>query len=140
MNKCSTSTAVAQTSRIEIKTQLQQLKIVAENGAGLSPWEASALVDIVEETLFQSSEALTYHSGQLKYSCVKGTEPAGKPLDQCEMVSVRLPLFDIEDCRELPTKACQRSTDMCRRLLRICDEAREQGGLLSQEDLGEILM
>ena len=25
-------------------------------------------------------------------------------------------------------------------MMRICDEAREQGGLLSQEDLGELLM
>ena len=141
MNKCSTSTAVAQTSRLEIKTQLQQLKIAAEHGAGLSPWEASALADIVDETFFQSSEAVTYRSGQLKYSCVRVTEPAGKPLGQCEMVSVRLTLFDREDRRELPAEACQRSTDMRRRrLLRVCEEAREQGGLLSQEDLGEILM
>ena len=141
MIKCSTTSAASQTSRLEIKTQLQQLRIAAEYGAGLSPWEASALADIVDETFFQASEAVSYRSGQLKYSCVKASEPAGKPLDQCVMVAVRLTLFDREDRRELPSEACQRSTDMRRRrLLRICDEAREQGGLLSQEDLGEILM
>lgn len=63
MLKCSTPTVVAQTSRLKIKTQLQQLKIAAENGAELSPLEASALVDIVEETFFQSSDAVTYRSG-----------------------------------------------------------------------------
>ena len=141
MQKSSTSTAIAQVSRLEIKTQLHQLRIAAEHGAGLSPWEASALASIVEETFFQTSDAVTYRSGQLKYSCVKISEPAGKPLDQCEMVTVRLTLFDKEDRRELPQDACQRCTDMRRRrMLRICDEAREQGGLLSQEDLGEILM
>lgn len=141
MEKCSTSTVVSQTSRLEIKTQLQQLRIAAEHGAGLSPWEASALAEIVEETFFQSSDAVSYRSGQLKYSCVKSSEPAGKPLGQCEMVAVRLTLFDSEDRRELPSDNCQRSTDMRRRrLLRICGEAHEQGGLLSQEDIGEILM
>ena len=141
MVKCSTTSAASQASRLEIKTQLQQLKVAAEHGAGLSPWEASALADIVDETFFQSSEAVSYRSGQMKYSCVRSTEPAGKPLEQCEMVAVRLTLLDGEDRRELPAEACQRSTDMRRRrLLRICEEAREQGGLLSQEDLGEILM
>ena len=141
MVKCSTTSAAAQASRLEIKTQLQQLKVAAEHGAGLSPWEASALADIVDETFFQSSEAVSYRSGQMKYSCVRSTEPAGKSLEQCEMVAVRLTLFDREDRRELPARACQRSTDMRRRrLLRICEEAREQGGLLSQEDLGELLM
>ncbi len=141
MIKCSAASAASQASRLEIKTQLQQLKIAAEHGAGLSPWEASALADIVDETFFQSSDAVSYRSGQMKYSCVKVSEPAGKPLEQCEMVAVRLTLFDAEDRRELPAEACQRSTDMRRRrLLRICEEAREQGGLLSQEDLGEILM
>ena len=141
MVKCSTTSEASQASRLEIKTQLQQLKVAAEHGAGLSPWEASALADIVDETFFQSSEAVSYRSGQMKYSCVRSTEPAGKPLEQCEMVAVRLTLLDGEDRRELPAEACQRSTDMRRRrLLRICEEAREQGGLLSQEDLGEILM
>lgn len=141
MLKCNTSTVEAQVSRLEIKTQLQQLQVAAEHGAGLSPWEASALAAIVEETFFQSADAVTYRSGQLKYSCVKMSEPAGKPLEQCGMVTVRLTLFDAEDRRELPAEACQRSRDMRRRrLLRICDEARDQGGLLSQEDLGEILM
>ena len=141
MLKCSTSSVEAQTSRVEIKSQLQQLQIAAEHGAGLSPWEASALVGIVDETFFQSSEAVSYRSGQLKYSCVKVSEPAGKPLEQCGMVTVRLTLFDREDHRELPDDACRRCTDMRRRrLMRICEEAKEQGGLLSQEDLGELLM
>lgn len=141
MQKCNTSAVDAQAYRLEIKTQLQQLKIAAEHGAGLSPWEAASLSEIVEEIFFQSADALTYRSGQLKYSCVKMSEPAGKPLDRCEMVTVRLTLFDSEDRRELPREGCQGCVDTRRRrLLRICDEAREQGGLLSQEDLCELLM
>ncbi len=112
MLKCNTSTVEAQVSRLEIKTQLHQLQIVAEHGAGLSPWEASSLAAIVEETIFQSAEAVTYRSGQLKYSCVKMSEPTGKPLDQCGMVAVRLTLFDAEDHRELPSEACGAAEDV----------------------------
>ena len=63
MVKCNTSSSVAQEGRLEIKTQLQQLKIAAEHGAGLSPWEADALADIVDATFFRSSDAVTYRSG-----------------------------------------------------------------------------
>ena len=71
MPQCSTSTAEAQATRLGIKTQLHQLEIAAQHGAGLSPWEASALADIVDETFFQTADAVTYRSGQLKYSCVR---------------------------------------------------------------------
>ena len=37
-----------------------------------------------DESFFQSSEAMAYRSGQMKYSCVMSTEPAGKPLEQLE--------------------------------------------------------
>ncbi len=112
MLKCNTTTVEAQVSRLEIKPQLQQLQIVAEHGAGLSPWEASSLAAIVEETIFQSAEAVTCRSGQLKYSCVKMSEPAEKPLDQCGMVAVRLTLFDAEDHWELPSEACGAAEDV----------------------------
>lgn len=39
MIKCCTTSASRQASRLEIKIQLQQLKIAAEHGAGLSHWE-----------------------------------------------------------------------------------------------------
>ena len=43
MLKSNTSSSDSQVSRLKIKTDLQQLQIAAQHGAGLSPWEASAL-------------------------------------------------------------------------------------------------
>ena len=142
MNKNNTSTTNAQIDRLKIKTQLQQLKIMAEEGANLSGWEAQVLTDIVEETFFQNTESVSYRSGQIKYSCIKDDQPAGRPLDQCEMVTVRLTLLDQEDREELQkgSSAQQSSEIRRRRLLRISEEARDQQGLLSQEDLSELLM
>ena len=141
MSNIITSTVDAQTQRLEIKTQLQQLQIAAESGAGLSTWEAKALVDIVDETLFQNADLFTFRPGQTRYSCVVSSEPAGKPLNQCQMTAVCLTLFDHADHQDLSGKNNLASIELRRRrLLRITDEAREQGGLLSQEDLAELLM
>ena len=85
MLKCTTSTTETQASRLDIKIQFQQLKIASEHGTGLSPRDVSVLAEIVDETFFLSNEAVSCCSGQMKYSCVKGTEPVGKPLEQCEM-------------------------------------------------------
>ena len=57
------------------------------------------------------------------------------------MVSVLLTLFHDEDKKGLPNSDKQAS--ICKRqrkIMRLTMEAKEQGGLLSQEDLSEILM
>lgn len=45
MLKSNTSSFDSQVSRLKIKTDIQQLQIAAQQGAGLSPWEASATLD-----------------------------------------------------------------------------------------------
>ena len=73
----------------------------------------------------------------MKYSCVSITKPPGKPIKDCQMVTVTLTILHDEDT----TKDKDASIETrWRRLLRICDEAREQGGLLSHEDLSKLLM
>ncbi len=57
------------------------------------------------------------------------------------MVTVLLTLFDPKDQGQLAYDGKQASIALRRRrLTRITEQAREQGGLLSQEDLAEILM
>ena len=142
MIKTSISNTEAQARRLKIKTQNQQLQNLAIAGVGLSPWEAQVLVDVVDDVYFQERELKKIICpGQMKYSCIQSTEPAGKNLDKCQMVTVTLTLFDKEDRRELPSSEKQASIDLRRRrMMRIADEAREQDGLLSQEDFAEILM
>lgn len=114
---------------------------LAIKGAGLSAWEARELVQTIEEVYFQDPALKQILPGQVKYSCVSTSEPAGKPIKDCQMVTVTLTLFHDEDTVGLPYKNKDASIETrWRRLLRICDEAREQGGLLSQEDLAKLLM
>lgn len=130
-----------QAQRLKIKQLDQQMQNAAVKGAGLSPWEAVELVRMIEEIYFRDPDLKQIQAGQMKYSCVAASEPPGKPIKECQMVTVTLSLLLNEDTEELPFKAKDASIETRRRrLLRICDEAREQGGLLSQEDLAKLLM
>jgi len=114
---------------------------VAVHGTGLSPWEAQVLVETIEQVYFADPHLRQATDGQLKYSCVAIEEPPGKKIEDCQMVTVLLTLFEPKDQDELTYAGKQSSVILRRRrLMRITDQTREQGGLLSQEDLAEILM
>ncbi|MCK4982788.1 MAG: DUF1670 domain-containing protein [Victivallaceae bacterium] len=131
----------AQEQRLKIKTISQQMKNLAVSGTGISPWEAQVLIDTIEEVYFNDPELRQSRHGQLKYSCVSAAEPPGKPIADCQMLCVVLTVFDEEDEQELSWREKDASIEKrWRRLLRISAEAREQGGLLTQEDLAKILM
>ncbi len=131
----------SQAKRLKLKSLGQQLKQLAIEGTGLSSWEADVLLKTINEVLFSDPDLIDLKESQLKYSCVSASEGAGKPLSKCNMQTVLLTLFHEEDKNNLPLSDKQAS--VCkrqRRIMRLTLEAKEQGGLLSQEDLSEILM
>ncbi len=142
MGQCAINSREAQEKRLKLKTRSQQMLNLAVHGTGLSQWEGQVLVNTIEEVYFNDLELRQMRHGQLKYSCVSSSEPAGKPIKDCQMVTVTLTLFDDkEDKENLTWKAKNASIEQRhRRLLRISSEAMEQGGLLSQEDLSDVLM
>jgi DNA-binding CsgD family transcriptional regulator len=116
------------------------MKRIAVEGTGLSPWEAEVLIESIDEVYFSDPELKGLNAGQLKYSCVSADEGAGKPLSACRMTTVMLTLIDAEDRHELPPSGKLASVHRRqRKIMRLTDEAREQGGLLTQEDLAAIL-
>ena len=130
----------SQAYRLKIKSLGQQMKQVAMEGCGLSEWESEVLIKSIEEVYFSENNIEYLNCGEIKYSCVRLWEPAGKPLKDCSMVTVKLRLICEEDREELPDDGKQASVWRRRRkLLRISEEAREQGGVLTQEDLAELL-
>ena len=143
MDKRSTSSREAQSQRMAMKRQSARMLTEAMVGAGLSKWEAEALVSSIEEVYFSDPELAPIRDGQVRYSCVRSNEGPGKPLSQCQKVSVTLTLLHAEDKQGLMGfgDAGGMSAEVRqRRIIRMVDEAREQGGLLTQEDLSEILM
>lgn len=131
-----------QQKRLQIKTINQQMKQLAVQGTGISPWEAEVLVDVIEEVYFSELRQKELKAGQIRYNCLAAEEGAGKALKDCKMVSVVLTLFEEKDKGNFSTENNKdRSIELRRRrLVRICEEAKEQGGFLTQEDLAEILM
>ena len=127
----------SQERRLRVKTQEHQLKNLVVQGTSMSPWEAEVLVSMVEEVFFSEPLDRPLRPGQTPYTCVAATEPAGKPIDQCQMKSVALTLIHSED---LPGALLPGPQDLReRKIVRLTEEARDQGGLLSQEDLARLL-
>lgn len=127
-----------QARRLELKTQDQRLKILAVQGAGLSPWEADILVDVTREVYFAEPGAGPLRTGQMRFECVAAGEGPGKPLKECRMATVVLTVFEPKEDLVLWRQQGQAAR---RKALvqRLTEEAREQGGLLSQEDLALLL-
>lgn len=127
----------SQQRRLRQKTQDQHLVNKAIHGAGISPWEAQLLVEAVKEVYFSETQDRPLRAGQIRYECVAAGEGAGKALERCRLAGVVLTLLD-EDDRQIGRQQGQRGMRR-QRLQRITEEAREQGGLLSQEDLAQLL-
>ena len=72
--------------------------------------------------------------GQLQYLAIDDREPAGKPIDLCQKVSVNLSIHkpdeDLEVYKNSGLAGLRRH-----KLMRISKEAIEQGALLSYEDI-----
>jgi hypothetical protein len=130
-----------QQRRLAIKTIHQQMSMLAMDGVGLSKWEAKELTNIIDDVYFTNSNLQDIKEGQVKYSCTSAQEGPGKPLADCQMVTVILTLFDPEDSKGLPAgENKQRQVrQRMRRCIRLCQEAKDQGGLLTQEDLAQLL-
>ena len=127
-----------QDRRIRFKNQDQLMIVRAMEGAGLSRWEAGVLPDLVKELYFGHPTDRPLRTGQMRYECVAEGEGAGKPIHQCRMATVVLSLVDHDEDR--PIQAGEGPEGLRRaRILRLTAEAREQGGLLSQEDLSVLL-
>lgn len=141
MGKCNIKSREAQGKRSEIKTLNQQMKKTAIEGTGISPWEAEVLVNYIDELYFTDNNIDHLKTGQMKYSCVDINEPPGKPINDCKMVTVCLTLFSEDDDKQLDW-SCKNASiiQRQRRMMRVCTEAMDQGGVLSQEDLCKILM
>jgi hypothetical protein len=126
-----------QARRLRTKTQEQRLATLAVEGAGLSPWEADELVEVVKEVFFAEPQDNPLRSGQMFYECAEASEGAGKPLRECRLARVVLTLHDPEDIGIANRSGADGLRRHC--ILRLAEEAREQDGLLTQEDLARLL-
>jgi hypothetical protein len=92
------------------------------------------VLDVVQEMFFDNREV---GAGQVDYTCVSAEEGPGKSMEGLKKVRVKLTrdlLSDQEAEARLGASARRKL-----QILRMTEEAYDQGGLLTQEDLGRIL-
>ena len=122
--------------RLDAKTLDNLFRRKIELGANCSPFVSQAILTTVKEVypLHPDDADRQLGLGQIKLLVVAAEEPAGKPLEQCQKVTVRLTLEAGQEDYQIRlahgVEGLRRA-----RILRLTAEARDQGGLLSYEDL-----
>src|SRR5438105_9117281 len=107
-----------------------------QQAANCSPFVSQTILTTVKEIypLDPDDDDRQLGLGQIKLLVVAAEEPAGKPLEQCQKVTVRLTLDAAQEDYQI--RLAQGVEGLRRaRILRLTAEARDQGGLLSYEDL-----
>ena len=107
------------------------------NGTNCSPFESQIIVDKAKEIfcLGEYAEGRVLQDGQMVFFAAAADASPGISIEQCKKVRVVLTHLnrgeDLEVYREHGTAAKRRQ-----QIARMAVEAQEQGGLLTQEDLG----
>jgi hypothetical protein len=122
--------------RADAKTLDNLFRRRIEAGANCAPFVSQAILQTAKEVFPLDPEQVANQLGlgQLKLLVVAATEPAGKALEDCQKVTVCLTLDANKDDFEVRVRRGVIGLRRAR-LLRLASEAREQGGLLSHEDL-----
>jgi hypothetical protein len=123
--------------RLSEKTVERQFLYELEHDFELAPATSRAVLEAAQQVLlpFWGGEI---RDGQVRATVVSVSEPSGKPLSSMKKVSVVVTvdggLDDLEVVRRFGAARLRRV-----RLLRITGEAVDQGGVLTQEDVGRLL-
>ncbi len=118
------------------KTNEQQLFTELETDYGFSKALCRSLVQLMHEHI-EANYGNLRNDSQIIYHAVSANEPPGKSLNNLSLVSVTLTISEPEDAEILATQGV--SGLRKHKLLRIANEAYDQGGLLIQEDLALLL-
>jgi len=122
--------------RLHVKHPENTLHQQLRDQVGLCPAQADRALELFLDWA-QTNCDDSRPAGQILRTVVSAAEPAGKPIKHCQTLEVRLSVdhrLDAEIQLRYGTVALRRA-----KVLRLCWEAYEQGGLLSYEDLTSIL-
>ena len=122
-------------NRSQIKSSEGEFIYELENSYELSPKLSQSILSTVKECLLREHHL---KEGQIEVTVIEIEQKAGRVIEKLEKKKVRLTidngLEDIEILKEYGRMALRQI-----KIERITEEALEQGGVLSQEDLGKYL-
>lgn len=125
-------------SRVSAKSIDTQFRVAMQEGLNCSPFESQIMVDKVHQfygPLFDSSAAV--QPGQVQTVVLDAGVPPGVPLTRAAQKLVTVTLLDRTDVDTQRTEGIPALRR--KRLARVCEEAFQQGGLFTLEDLALLL-
>jgi biotin operon repressor len=127
-------------ARLDIKSCEQLFANLITEGTNCSPFESEIIVDKAKEifAIGEHAEGNIMQPGQMIWTPLDINEPPGKPLTRCKLKRVVLTHISYKEDSEV-RRQFGRPAKRQQQILRMSDEARQQGALLTQEDLAEIL-
>lgn len=128
------------TQRIFLRDASHTFQRVIAEGTNCSPFEAGVISEKAKEVfrLGDYNTDVSMQPGQMLWRAIRESEPPGKPLGECIFETVRLTVHSLEEDLEVFSKF-GRSAKRGQQIMRICNEAMDQGALLTQEDLATLL-
>jgi hypothetical protein len=124
----------AEYNRLRKKTREHEFVEKLEREFEFSRRVSRGVLEVVEEMFFDNREI---GAGQIEYTCVSAREGPGKAIDELEKVCVKL-TKELTSDRDVQARLGESAMRKVQ-ILRMTEEAYEQEGLLTQEDLGRIL-
>jgi hypothetical protein len=118
------------------KNSYQGLLVDLKEEYGLSPIEAKALVKKVQEFVEEETIGCRKNSQIVRMAVAIG-EPAGKRIKDCKLVPVNLTMEFHGEEKLLKEKGLKHLREL--KVHQLAVESYEQGGLLSYEDIEDIL-
>lgn len=113
---------------------------LVKDGLNCSTFEANAILETVREVydmFFETTGKLKL--GQILFNVVSAEEPPGKSLSDCNIKTVTLTLDDSK--KDIDIRAKKGVIGLRRhKIQRVCNEAFQQGGLLTVEDIANRLI
>lgn len=124
--------------RLAEKTAERQFLYEMQADFELAPATSRAVLESAQQVLLPSWDGREVREGQMRVTVVSADEPSGKPLSAMKkmgvVVTVDGGLEDLEVLKRFKGVGLRRV-----RLLRMTEEASDQGGVLTQEDLARLL-
>ena len=119
--------------RLQSKSVKQSIISSIARDFNLTPILAEAYFSQISDYFLHHAE-VELGAGQFHYLAVEENEPAGKPIALCKKVSVKLTLHDPQEDLPVYKKSGLRGLRH-HKIVRITNEAIDQGGVLSYEDI-----
>jgi len=124
--------------RLAEKTVERQFLYELETDFELAPATSRAVLETAQQVLVIGVGVGEVREGQMRLTVVSAKERSGKPLSAMKKVSVVVTvdggMADLEVLRRFGAVGLRQA-----RLLRVTEEAVDQGGVLTQEDLARLL-